>query len=522
MFEEGRQLLKYVLKMLTVEYGYSRDQIGIEIEIPGGLRPDIVVFADQEKKKSLIVVEVKKRILYPVALGQLSTYMKRIGAQYGMLTDGVKKFSFRSFGKDLIQISDIPKLEVAKDQIMNEFMIPQSIEAPQAPPYGLSLGYGLQKVFEHILANEKLPLWSVLEELQKLVLCKVEDERSNDKILFRVEDDEIELINNESTQKVIENRINRLFAKVRNRYSRLYSPDEPLKLHPLTLTYCVAQLQNYCLTREPSDTISDAYEEFITKSTYGYLALEFTPKPLVELIIGLLNPTEKERVLDPACGSGGFLLGAINYVGEKAKRPTTRGEYAANNVFGIDIKHEMVTVCKMNMVLQGDGHTHLYNNNFLSNLSDLEDLRTGIFDVVVVDPPRGASMSDPAILKHFEIAKGRKAQQVHILFLEKCIEMLKPGGRLGMIIPESVLTQPTLSYLRDFILKKSFVRAIVSLPARTFVSYWGQKVNVIILQKKLRLSEDEDYDTFMVVALDSKKETLDGIVPKYVRFRSEV
>jgi type I restriction enzyme M protein len=523
VFEEGHQLLQYILKMLIEEYGYSRNQIGIEVEISGGLRPDLVVFANEEKKEPLIVVELKKPILYPVAAEQLSTYMKRIGAQYGMLTDGLRKFSFRSYGKDLIEISDIPRAKAVRDhQMFSEIGILPSIKMPQAPPYGLSLAYGLQKMFDYILVNEKFPVGIVLEELHKLILCKVEDERSGDKVLFRIEDNEIELIKNENTQKAIEDRLNCLFAKVKNRYSRLYPQDEPLRLDPLTLTYCVAQLQNYSLSKAPFNTISDAYREFIAKSRYGYLASEFTPKPLAELVVKLLDPTEKDRILDPACGSGTFLMAAITYVGEKIGNPIMKMEFAGNNVFGIDIYHEMITVSKMNMVLQGDGHTHLYKRDFLSNITDLEDMKVGSFDVVVVDPPQGGFISDPATLKNFELAEGRKAQRPHILFLEKCIEMLKPEGRLAMVIPESVLTQPALSYLRDFILRKSFVRAIISLPAPTLVSYLGQKVNLIILQNKRSASKDEDYDVFMVEAYDSKKETLEEIVEKYVRFRSEV
>jgi len=173
-------------------------------------------------------------------------------------------------------------------------------------------------------------------------------------------------------------------------------------------------------------------------------------------------------------------------------------------------------------VLLGDGHAHVYTADFLSSLSDKKEVELGNLDIVVVDPPQGQSVSDPAILKDFELGRGRKTQQVHILFLEKCLEVLKPTGRLAIIIPESILTQPALGYVRDFLLRRAFVRAIISLPAHTFVPYWGYKANIILLQNKSKPLDAGDYDVFMVEASDSRKETLDEIVEKYMRFKVEV
>ena len=514
MYESEQELLQYVLKELVEEYGYSQEQIDVQVKIPGELMADCVVYADERKKQPFIVVEVKKSILYPVAVEQLATYIKRLGASYGMLTDGVKKFFFIPFGKELIEVSSIPTGEgvMFHDMLSERAVSPRELQLPA------NLSYRLQKMFDFIRSNEKLPPESVVEEIHKLILCKVEGERSDRPIGFWIEDEEARRIRDQTIQELVRIRLERLFSKVKTRYSRLYPRDEPLRLSPLTLAYCVAQLQNYSFRKASFETISDAYEQFISKSMYGYLGQHFTPKPLVNFIIKLLDPTEKDRVLDPACGSGGFLISGINYVGKKIGHTVAAAEYAVNNVFGIDIDPKMITICKLNMVLQGDGHAHLYQADFLSNLSNLNKIRPESFDIVIVDPPKGSIVADRKILKDLELGWGRKTQQIHVLFLEKCIRMLKPAGRLVIIVPESLLTRPTLGYVRDFLLRKTFVRAIISLPAETFVPYLGKKVNVILFQKKLKPRKREDYEVFMVEAFDSRKKTLDEIVENYRQF----
>lgn len=175
MYESEQELLQYVLKELVEECGYSQKQIGVQVKVPGGLVADCVVYADERKKQPLVVVEVKKRILYPLAVEQLATYMKRLGASHGMLTDGVKKLFFIPFGKELIEVSSIP----AGEGVMFHDILSDMVVSPREVQLPADLSYRLQNMFNFIRSNEKLAPESVVEEIHKLILCKVAKKTTN-------------------------------------------------------------------------------------------------------------------------------------------------------------------------------------------------------------------------------------------------------------------------------------------------------------------------------------------------------
>jgi type I restriction enzyme M protein len=509
-----RQLCERVLNEFIEQYGYSLDQIGVEVQISESKRADIVVYTDEAKKKPFIIIEVKTYLPYPISTYQLATYMTSIGAQYGMLTDGIRKFYFRLAGKEVMEISSIPKKGEEEEKIVSK----QSLKP------ALRLDYKLHEIFDFASANEKLPPENVFEEVQKLMLCKLEDEKSADKnALFWINPDEAEKIDSGKIKALVSDRMAHLFDNVKMHYPELYAKGESLKLSPRTLSYSIAQLQNYSLSETPYDIVASSYRQFISKSMFGYLGQYFTPKPLVDFVVKLLDPTEEERVLDPACGSGGFLIATMHHVWRRIDQTqqanaTSKSEYVRSKIFGIDVNAKMVSTCKINMLLQGNGHAHIFPADFLVNLSNLKEVARESFDIVVVDPPTGSVVSDRDVLQNFKLAKTRKTQQIQVLFLEKCVAMLKPMGHMVMVVPESLLTSPSLNYVRDYVLENTFVRAIISLPARTFVPYSGIKTSLVLLEKKLKSKECEDYDVFMAEASDAGEETLDEIVESYNRF----
>ena len=510
MIPSENELFQKILEKLVDEYGYSINQVGVEVKISDRLRADCVIYTNERKTTPLIVVEVKSPLNYPLGVEQLATYMRLTRAQYGMLTDGVEKFFFRLVGKDIMEVADIPKKGEKESKALRKQDLKPAIR----------LDYKLQRIYDNILLGEKLSPDNALKEIEKLMLCKLEDEKSPREIpLFWVSPSEAEKISRMEIQQTILNRINSLFSEVKKGYPLLYPKGEKLNLSPHSLSKAVTQFQTFSLTQTARD-VSSAYTQFISKSMYGYLGQYFTPKPLVDFIVKLLNPSLRERVLDPACGSGGFLISTVNYVwadheAQELFRSKRKTRYAKRKIFGIDINPKMVSICKMNMLLQGDGHENIFVADFLSNLRAIKKVEPGSFDVVVADPPISQIVSDSKILSNFELGQSRNSQRIDVLFLEKCIAMLKPKGRMAIVFSERLLTSPSLNYIRKFLLKNTLIKAIINLPARTLIPYSGIETSVALMQKKERSREYEDYDVFMAKAFDAKEETLDEIVKKY-------
>ena len=511
MISSEQELLKRVVKKLVDDYGYSWNQISFEVQIFDKFTADCIIYADERKNIPFIVIEVKISLNYPFGFDQLANYMRSSGAKYGMLTNSVEKFCFRLIGKEIIEIFDIPR----KGE--EEFRI---ISKNELKPV-TRLDYKLQKISDYILRKDNLSPENTLEELQKLILCKIEDEKSFNEIpLFWISTKEAEKMDKKVVQKTIKDRINNLFYKVKEHHPQIYTINDNLNLSTNTLYYCITQLQYYSLSKAPYDVITTAYSKFISKSMYGYLSQYFTPKNLVDFIVELLNPSENEKVLDPACGSGGFLISIMNYVWNNVRRTTTLhyqsevAEYARKRIYGFDINPKMVSICKTNMLIQGNGHTNIFIADFLSDLSAL-NIQPESFDIVVTDPPLSRSISNQKILHNFELGMGKRSQKIEVLFLEKCVDMIKPNGRMAMVVPGSLLTSPSLSYARNFLLEKTLIRAIISLPARTFIPYSKIKTSIILIQKKERARKYEDYDVFMAEASDAADKTLNEIVKKY-------
>lgn len=507
-----RDLLQRVTRKLIDEYGYSSKQMKFEVEISGRLVADCVIYSDERKRTPLIVIEIKSPLHYPLGTDQLAKIMQLSGAHYGFLTDGVEKFCFRLAGKEIMEILDIPK------RYEEEAKVPSKQELKP----GERLDYKLQKIYDYIWRSEKLPPESALEEMQKLLLCKLEDERSPDEVpLFWMNPNEVEEMARENIQEAVVTRMNSLFDMVKKRHPQLYAESESFRLSPHTLSYCIVRLQNYSLSKASADVISAAYPQFISKSMYGYLSQYFTPKPLIDCIVELLDPSKEEKVLDPACGSGGFLISVMHYVWKNKVRleaPHYSDEitkYSKTKIFGIDVDPKMVSICKMNMLIQGDGHANMFLVDFLSDLSHIDEIKPESFDIVVVDPPLASRIYDQNVLRNYKLGVDRKSQQIDVLFLEKCVDMIKPEGRMAVIVSERLLTSPSLDHVREFLLGKMLVRAIISFPAQ---AYHGQKTSTLLMQKKEKKRKYRDYDVFMTDVFDMTKETLDGVVSSYRRF----
>jgi type I restriction enzyme M protein len=331
--------------------------------------------------------------------------------------------------------------------------------------------------------------------------------------------------------------------------------------------HIVSELQKYSLLNTNIDIKGKAYEEIVGSNLRGDRGEFFTPRNIMKMVVQMINPKINERVLDSSCGTGGFLVNAMTHVigqlekqfaqeiGEPKKNEWDTDylrafrervtEMASTNYFGFDINPDLVKATKMNMVMNNDGSgnilqtnsllpPHEWTDEFRSKLSealgiDVVEIRNhttiGFFDVIVTNPPFGSKIpiKDENILEQYELAhvwedKGKTGRLAmtsrlqssvppEILFIERCIQLLKPSGRLGIVLPDSILGAPGLAYIREWLIKNTKIIASLDLHADTFQPRNGTQTSVLILQKKTKEQKDSeeksgmmtDYNIFMAM-----------------------
>lgn len=405
----------------------------------------------------------------------------------------------------------------------------------------------LKSIFEtchnYIYANEGLLKEKVFNEVLKLIFIKMVDEkRSSAKCEFGITSEEEEEIK-EGKPSVFTERIIKLFEEVKSRYSDVFEQNERINLKPITLAFVVSQLQEYSLIETKADVKGTAFQTFVYAHQRGERGEFFTPHPIVELAVEMLDPKDNEKFIDPACGSGGFLVAGMNYVkekfikerpDEKSKVNETLKEYTHSHISGIDINPDLSKVAKMHMILYDDGHTGIFSANSLSSFEELMDLASkarvplsltpspNAFDVLMTNPPFGSKgkVTDKKILKQFELGYKWKqdkttgkwiktdelqnGQVPDILFIERCLQLLKNGGRMAIVLPDGNLNNSSLGYVRQFIQQNARILAVVSMPVGTFMQAGvNPKTSVLFLQKlneeKLNELKKANYPIFMAV-----------------------
>jgi len=530
---------------LVNEFGYTPEQIQTKPEFyikKGSQRigpADIVVFRDAKNKiqeNIWIIVETKRKERSD-GIEQLKTYLSPCkGAKWGVWFNG----------KDIayLEVLDTPPYfrEISK--------IPKAGETTIHLPFKTELkpATELKSVFEtchnYIYANEGLLKEKVFNEVLKLIFIKMVDEKSvNPKCEFGISSEEENEIK-EGKESIFTERILNLFERVKTQYSDVFEPYERINLKPITLAFIVGQLQDYNLIETPVDVKGTAFQTFVYAHQRGERGEFFTPYPILELAVKMLNPGDGEKFIDPACGSAGFLIRGMNHVKNEfiRQRPEMKEranefvkDYAHAYIAGIDINPDLAKVAKMHMVLYDDGHTGIFAANSLLPFNELVSIgeKAGVprslrpepvsFKVLMTNPPFGTRgrVTDKTILRQFELGykwkKDKKAgkwektntlqdgQVPDILFLERCLQLLKNGGRIAIVLPNGDLNNSTLEYVREYIKRNARILAVVSLPVGTFMSAGSNpQPSVLFLQK---LSEEEagelnknDYPIFMAIA----------------------
>lgn len=331
--------------------------------------------------------------------------------------------------------------------------------------------------------------------------------------------------------ETVHQRILDLFAAVKDRYGDIFSPSDGIEIDPVNLAYMVGELQNYAITEASRDAIGDAFEVFIGPTLRGEEGQFFTPRNVVQMMVDILDPKPKERIIDPACGSGGFLIVALEHIwrtveaeaekrGWESSRIAEERRYVASQFFrGIEKDRFLAKVTKAYMAIVGDGRAGVYCENSLHSPETWDptmkkNVELGTFDVVLTNPPfgskikvRGRELLDQFDMGHQFIRNketGRKeksdkrldAQMPQLLFIERSLQLLKPGGRMGIVLPESILGMPTYSHVVQWLRERCQVVGVVSMPEDLFQPHTHAKTCVVFVKN---VPPDPAGDIFMSV-----------------------
>lgn len=521
-------------RSLVEEYGYRRIDIGVEVSIKMGRaskRADLVVFkpaTSHNQQNALIVVEVKRVDMLPrdrmEGVEQLKSYMAACSScRYGLWVGSEKLAYARLDDNSIEEAVDIPR---AGD---TEPRTPQFSDLVPA----IDLKAVLRRCHNYVYANQGLQKAEAFHELVKLIFAKVYDEtESAGPLRFFVRDKERRSAAGQ--HRLLDERIGPLFGAVRDRYPYIFPRGDTIDLNNRVLSYIVSELQPYSLLRTQADVKGAAYEELVGANLRGDRGEFFTPRNVCEMAVRMVFAIYPERqltslrIFDPCCGTGGLLVSAINYLRDLfAHQETLKGgsdaevrervnnrvrEVATRNLFGTDINPFLVQTCQMNLVMHGDGSANVFQADSLllpgewENVEAAGKIKHATFDIVLTNPPFGekAIIDDPHLLDQFNLTyvdsrKPRSSLPSEQLFVEAAWKYLKPGGILAIILPDSILNNPSLIFLRRWLLKHARIIASVDLPKETFSEDGGvPNPSVLILQRL----KDEDIQSAEVGTLE--------------------
>lgn len=595
------QILQSLIRMLNEEYGFDLPDMERDFTITGEdgegkkwkRRVELVVFPPKSTHTQSNIIRLcvvtdpktkdadKKNGVEAALENALRT---TDGCEFGLWTNGLR-FSYsqkRSRGLQTIfdELADFPG---AGESIED---LDRSDRHTARVPANDSLIRTFKRCHDYIYGNEgtvKNAFWQLLY----LIFCKIYDEKRR----FLIPPDGpsyrrkfwvgIKESNTPEGRAAIAARIKALFeemktggetqvGKEKNFFAGVFSGNEDIELTDKGIAFIAAELSKYNFLEATVDVKGVAYETIVSNTLKQERGQFFTPRNVVRLMVDMMSPGENDRVLDPACGSGGFLVMVMDYVRRKiAKRlhPSLDGpllqdkfsspevneavqEYAERSLFGLDFDPDLKKAARMNMVMAGDGHANIFQFNSLeyprgSNTPDIDEFQRrvnesvnasdddgqyasatafGKFDLVFTNPPFGAKIpiNDPEILSAHALGYSwrrsavsgqweptpslQSSQPPEILFIDRCYQFLKPGGRMAIVLPDGILGNPNTEYVRAWILSKFKVLASVDLPVETFLPQVGVQASLLFLQKKTELEISiardgaEDYQVFMAIA----------------------
>ncbi len=533
-----RQLMIYKLVNF---YKYPLDRLDVEVDVQfgreiGSKRADIVIYRE-DGRTPYLVVEVKKPDVKD-GLGQLKSYANATGAPILVLTDGKIQNNILRTDPNLFEdLPEIPKFNETVDDVRSKKIVYGDLEEIANLK---QLVYDLQEV---VLSNSGVDSF---DEIFKMIYAKLYDEIEtprNENRRFRV-------IAGATNKENLDN-IQRLFEDAKNQWRDVFKANDEIEIPENVIVPAVSLLQKYRLFGSNLQVIDDAFEYLINLDAKGEKGQYFTPRHVIDMAVKMLAPTSKDFIIDTAAGSCGFLLHAMQYVWDKELNKEKWGEsydvkqkdYAEKRLFGIDFDPRSVKIGKAMMLIAGDGKTNVtYANSldseiwseeakarfrpFLQTFKNPEENRRNQermqdfnFDIVLTNPPFAGEIKGIILNKYdlgFKWDKDWQKTSKHqnkvsrdVLFIERNLNFLKPGGRMAIVLPQGVLNNTQMEYVRKFLMNKAKILAVVGLHGNTFKPHTGTKTSVLFLQKWGSEAGEpkEDYPIFMAVSKKGGKDT---------------
>ncbi len=536
-----RQLWLYKLNNF---YKYPLDRIETEKSVHFGREihakaADIVVYK-KDKITPYIIIEVKSPT-ESKGIEQLKSYLSSEGSEIGVWSNGIKRIIlYRPYPKEFEDtLPDLPSADKTIDDLL---------EAKKTlfeyTDTKVDLKEIIKSMEELVLANAGV---DVFNEVFKLIYAKLYDEneakinRQDNEVLFRKYKDP------NKTYEVI----NDLFKHAIKKWPSVFYEQENIRLSPEHLSIVVGELEKARLFGSDLSIIDEAFEYLIPEVAKSKKGQYFTPRHVISMAVKMLNPKPDEYVIDPAAGSGGFLINAMYWIRNNYFHESDEAmkEYAKEFVWGIDFAEEISKVSRALMLIAGDGRTHMFRINTLDprewqgedqdllnaraelkkrllnldnsadNIENQKNFHYFNFDVLLTNPPFAGEIKDQGILRQYSFGKKNSHLvnkiERHILFIERTLDILRPGGRMAIVLPQGVLNNTNMEYVRQYLFNKARILAVVGLHGNTFKPHTGTKTSVLFLQKWGEKEKPlKDYPIFMAVSKKAGKDNSGDYVYK--------
>ena len=564
---EQELIVQRMIRILAGEYHFPLESIGrdipISIEIDGKRRKkkaDLVVFSagrSRELENAERIVVIRKPGTKPTDPANGVELLRDLlhstdACEFGLWTNGrdVAYLQKRAgpIQSKFIELSDFPGAGEKLDDL----------DRPDRRIARVAVAEDLRETVlrchDYLYGNQAMAANRAFTEMLKLIFCKIYDERqlrakSGYPRQFWVG---VAERNTKEGQHRIAKRIRDLFIRVKAHrdFSDVFKSTDEIDLNPAQLAWVGSELARYQFLDAEVDVKGLAYEAMVATTMKKERGQFFTPRNIVEAMVAMLAPEPGEHVLDPACGSGRFLVACLDRFRERRARELSgRGtndlelrrlrnskpilgeaaDYARACLFGVDVDPELQRAAKMNMLINNDGHGNIHSFNTLAaTRTEINERHTpgatqlgfGTLDVVLTNPPFGAKIpvDDPDILRNFELAHKWDAisdgqfvmrnelqskMPPEILFIERCLQWLRDGGRMGIVVPDGILGNPDSEYIRAWILQQSRVLASIDLPVEAFLPQVGVQASLLFLEKRttaeVRAGIVDDYPIFMAI-----------------------
>lgn len=503
---------------LVVDFGYNAKDIDFEVRVPRRTPEDladIVVYEKGKDTQPYLVVECKKDGIsdsqFEQAIEQVFGNANSLGAKYSWVVAGntdtafdVKNFNSMEREKNVISQIPVSYGQAPKYRFKKEKKSSKENRNSLKIVSREELIKTLEKCHDTVWQGGKLNPSDAFDEVSKILFCKLQDEKKTAVSEFY----KFQVGTHEESSDIAE-RIHGIYKEGKEQDPNVFS--ENIKLEDDIIYKTVEHLQSININKTDLDSKGVAFERFMGDFFKGKMGQYFTPRNIVDFCVKMLFIKQNERVLDPACGSGGFLLHAMDLIRKKAEEDYEEEkeiysywhDFASKNLFGIEINEQIARVCKMNMIIHDDGHTNIISADSLDNIEKHTKINSqfkkGNFDIILTNPPFGAKVliNEKKYLKDYQLGlnngKERAAQSTEVLFIERCFEYLKEGGRMAIVLPDGILTNATLQYVRDFIMNNFKINAIVSIPQTAFSHYGaGVKCSLLFLTKSTKNKENDD------------------------------